>query len=210
MQKWTIITLIIVLSLITTAAFPGCAQLKKLLPGSSSSSSSSSGTTDTSRPLTSSWSMTRTGYQPPFPPAIPGFLVDQIFPKSPTWKVTFSGSQLAVTYDGRTTWFNPMGFNVKTNAITATENVDKKSCTFKGGGTISAATLPGAMAILGTLTGGMSDINIPYTDTIVITLTSATQISATINYSASGTYTGGKGSDRFSQSGSLTYTGTKK
>lgn len=207
MQKCTVITFVIALSLVITLLLPGCAQLKKLLPGSSSSSS---GTTDPSRPLTSSWGMTRTGYQPPFPQTIPGFLVDQVFPKSPTWKVTVSGSQLAITYDGRATWFNPMGFNVRTNTVTATENADKKSVTFKGGGNINAAKLPGAMSLLGTLTGGMEDINIDYTDTIVVTLTSATQVSATINYSASGTYTGGKGPDRFNYSGSLTYTGTKK
>jgi hypothetical protein len=202
-QRWFFITFLLIFSLVITALLPGCAMFKK-------SSSTSQGSTDPSEPLTSSWSMTRTGYQPPFPSTIPGFLVDQVFPKSPTWKITLSGGQLTPTYDGRATWFNPMGFGVKANAVTATENADKKSCTFKGGGTLSAATLPGALSLLGTLTGGMSDITVNYTDTIVVTMTSATQITATITYSSSGSYTGGKGKDNFNYPGSLTYTGTKK
>jgi hypothetical protein len=206
-QRWSIVTSIIVLSLVIAVILPGCNLLKK---SASTSSDSSSAQSDPSQPLTSSWSMTRTGYQPPFPPAVPGFLVDQIFPKNPVWSITVSGSQLAVTYDGKTTWFNPMGMNVKTNPVTATQNADKKSCTFKGGGNLSAAKLPGALSLLGALTGGMEDINVNYTDTIVVTLTSPTQITATITYSSSGTYTGGKGKDNFNYPGSLTYTGTKK
>ena len=174
------------------------------------SSATSSAKADPSEPLTSSWSMTRTGYQPPFPPAVPGFLVDQVFPKNPVWSISVSGSQLALAYDGRATWFNPMGMNTKTNPVTATENADKKSCTFKGGGNLSASKLPGALSLLGALTGGMEDISVNYTDTIVVTLTSPTQITATITYSSSGSYTGGKGPDKFNYPGSLTYTGTKK
>lgn len=208
MQKWTAFILILALSTVMATALPGCAQLKKMLSGPSSASSS--GTSDPSKPLVSSWAMTRTGYQPPFPQAIPGFLIDQVFPKSPTWKITVSGNQLAATYDGRATWFNPMGFSVRTSAVTASENADGKGATLKGGGNINAASLPGAMSLLKTLTGNLEDINIDYTDTIVIILTSSTQISATINYSASGTYTGGKGHEKFNYSGSLTYTGIKK
>jgi len=203
MQRWFVITLIIILSMVITTSLPGCTLLKKR-------SSTSSGTTDPSRPLTSSWSMTRVSYEPPFPQAVPGFLVDQVFPKSPTWKITLSNGQLTATYDGRATWYNPMGFSVKTNAITVNENADKKSCTLKGGGAISAAKLPGAMAILGTLTGGMEDIVINYTDTIIVSMTSSTQINATIAYTAEGSYTGGKGKDRIYHSGNLKYTGTKK
>jgi hypothetical protein len=205
MKRWSIITLIITMLLIVTTALPGCSLLKKIKPGSSTSS----GTIDPSKPITSSWSMTRVSYEPPFPQTFPGFLVDQIFPKSPTWKVTISNGTLAISYDGRPTWYNPMGFTAVVKSTKVTE-YDEKSCQFDDVGAISAAKLPGAMAILGTLTGGMEDIAIEYSDGVSIKMTSPTQIEANITYSARGTYTGGKGNDSFNYSGTLKYTGTKK
>jgi len=137
---------------------------------------------------------------------IPGFVVDQIIPKNPTWSITLSGSQIKATYDGRSTWFNPMGLAVNVKTPSISESTDKKSVEISGGGSIKTDRLPGPLALLGTV----SDLTINYTDKITVTITSQDQISAVITYSASGKYTGSKGPDSFNNSATVKYTGTRK
>lgn len=150
--------------------------------------------------------MSRVSLDPPFPTVIPGFVVDQVIPKNPTWSITLSGSQIKVTYDGRATWFNPMGLTVNVKTPSISESTDKKSVEINGGGTIQAEKLPGPLALL----GSVSNLTISYTDKITVTMTSQDNISAIITYSASGKYTGSKGSDSFNNSATVKYTGTRK
>jgi len=60
------------------------------------------------------------------------------------------------------------------------------------------------------LLGSVSNLTISYTDKITVTMTSQDNISAIITYSASGKYTGSKGSDSFNNSATVKYTGTRK
>jgi len=199
MQKW-IVAVFFILTLASLLALPsGCGFFKK-------SSGSSSNIAVATEPLTSNWKMTRVSIDSPFPAIMPGLIVDQLIPKSPTWSISLTGGQLKPTYDGRVTWFNPLGLvvNVKTPSIT--EGADKKSVTLSGGGTIQAGKLPGPLALL----GSVSNLTIDYTDTIVVTMTSQDQISAIITYSASGSYTGSKGPDSFNNAATVKYTGTRK
>jgi hypothetical protein len=201
MWKWTAGALILV-SLALVLALPS-ACLKK-------SSGSSSSVAVSSEPLTSNWSMTRQSIDPSFPSIVPGAVVDQIIPKSTTWTVSLSGSQLKITYGGRNTWFNPMGMSVNVKSPTISEGSDKRSVTISGGGTISASRLPGALALIGLAAGNISNIKVTYTDSIEVTLTGDNQISAVITYSADGSYTGSKGPDSFDNSATVRYTGTRK
>jgi len=203
MGKWIVVG-IVLLSLLWIAALPaGCAFLKKS-PGSSGTAAVSS------EPLTSSWKMTRVTIDPPFPAVMPGLIVDQVIPKSPTWTISLSGGQLKPSYDGRATWFNPLGIAVTVNPATITESPDKKSATLNGGGLIQAASLPGALSLAAAAAGGVSNLKINYTDTVTVTLISDNKISATITYSAPGTFTGSKGPDSFNNSATIKYTGTRK
>ena len=129
-----------------------------------------------------------------------------MIPKSPTWSITLSGNQLKATYDDRSTWFNPIGLAVNIKTPSMTESADKKSVTLTGGGTIQAEKLPGPLALL----GAVANLNINYTDKVVVTMVSQDQISAVITYSASGKYTGPKGTDSFNNSATVKYTGTRK
>ena len=200
MNKWIAVTIFTLLLASIVALPAGCTFFKK-----SSSSSSGSGAVS-SEPLTSSWRMSRTSIDPSFPSMIPGFVVDQIIPKNPTWSITLSGSQIKATYDGRSTWFNPMGLAVNVKTPSISESTDKKSVEISGGGSIKTDRLPGPLALLGTV----SDLTINYTDKITVTITSQDQISAVITYSASGKYTGSKGPDSFNNSATVKYTGTRK
>ncbi len=200
MNKW-MAAILLLLALVSLLALPaGCTLFKKSSSGSSDSAALSS------EPLTSSWKMSRVSIDPAFPTVIPGFVVDQVIPKSPTWSITQSGSQLKATYDGRSTWFNPMGLAVNVKTPSISESADKKSVTLDGGGTIQAEKLPGPLALL----GAASNLNINYTDKIVVTMNSQDQISAVITYSASGKYTGSKGPDSFNNGATVKYTGTRK
>ncbi len=203
MWKGTTVAIILI-SLACALALPsGCALLKK-------SSGSSSSIAVSSEPLTSNWNMTRTGINPSFPTTIPSIIVDQVIPKSTTWSISLSGSQLKLAYSGRNTWFNPMGMSLNVTNPTVSEGSDKKSVTLSGGGTIYAGKLPGALALVGVAAGNISNISIPYTDTIVITLTGQDQVSAVISYSAHGTYTSSKGPGSFTNSSTVKYTGIRK
>ncbi len=203
MWKWTTVALILVsLALILTLP-SACFFLKK-------SSGSSSSVAVSSEPLTSNWSMTRQSIDPSFPSMFPGAVVDQIIPKSTTWTVSLSGSQLKITYGGRNTWFNPLGMTANVKSPTIAEGSDKKSVTISGGGTISGSRLPGALALIGLAAGNISNIKVTYTDSIEVTLTGDNKISAVITYSADGSYTGSKGPDSFDNSATVRYTGTRK
>jgi hypothetical protein len=197
MGKLSTLRLIILALLLITAASNAC-----LSPKAAGTKSNPAVSTE---PLTGNWKMSRVSVEPSFPREVPGLMADMIIPKSPTWSVSLTGGQLNPTYDGRATWFNPLGIpvGVKTPAITASQ--DKKSATLKGGGTIQAASLPGLLALL-----GASNIKIDYTDTITVTQTSQDQVAAVITYSASGTYTGRKGPDSFNNSATVRYTGSRK
>lgn len=197
MNKLAYLTIVTVVILVTAALSGGCRFLK---PGAASSPAVSS------EPLTSSWKMSRMSIEPPLPTIIPGLVVDQIIPKSPTWAITLSDNQLKPSFDGRATWFNSLGLPVSVRTPSITESADKKSVTLSGGGTIQAEKLPGPLALI----GGVSDLSIDYTDKIEVTLTSQDQISAIITYSASGKYTGNKGPDSFNNSATVKYTGKRK
>jgi hypothetical protein len=200
-MKQYLIAATFILMLVALLALPtACMFFKK------SSSSSSDSVALSSEPLTSSWKMSRVSLEPPFPTAIPGFVVDQIIPKNTTWTIALSGNQLKPSYDGRPTWFNPMGITVNVKTPSITQSSDKKSVTLSGGGTIQADKLPGPLALL----GAMSNLTIDYTDKIVVNMTGQDQISATITYNASGKYTGSKGPDSFNNSATIKYTGTRK
>jgi len=203
MGKWIVVGIGLLLMTWMLALPAGCAFLKK-------SSGSSSAVVVSTEPLTSKWKMARVSIDPPFPTVMPGLIVDQVIPKSPTWTISLSGGQLKTSYDGRATWFNPLGIAVTVNPPTITEGPDKKSATLNGGGVIQAASLPGALSLAGAAAGGVSNLKINYTDTITVTLISQNQISATITYSAQGTFTGSKGPDSFHNSASVKYTGTRK
>ncbi len=183
--------------------YPGCQFLK-------AKSASSSNPAVSSEPLTGNWAMTRVSLQPPLPSVIPGFVVDQIFPKSTTWSIGSSGGQLNIKYGGKAIWFNSMGINVAAKPVSVLEASDKKSCTFSGGGDIHEDTLPGVLSMVGAAAGNPQNISIGYTDKVAITLTSSGQINATITYSASGTYKNNKGPGNLNNAGTLTYTGTRK
>jgi len=150
--------------------------------------------------------MSRVSIDPSFPTVIPGFVVDQVIPKNPTWSITLSGSQIKATYDGRATWFNPMGLTVNVKTPSISESTDRKSVEISGGGTIQAEKLPGPLALL----GAVSNLTINYTDKITVTMTSQDRISAVITYSASGKYTGSKGPDSFNNNATVKYNGTRK
>lgn len=183
--------------------YPGCVSFK-------ANPASSSNPAVSSEPLTGNWAMTRVSNEPPLPAMIPGFVGDQIFPKSPTWAIGTSSGQLAIKYDGKAIWFNSMGINVAPKPVSASEASDKKSCTFPGGGNIQENKLPGVLSMISAAAGNPQNISIGYTDKVVVTLTSSRQINAIITYSASGTYKDNKGPETFNYAGTLTYTGARK
>jgi len=199
MKKYLFISVFILILVALLALPTACKSIKKSTSGSSDSAANSS------EPLTSSWKMSRVSIEPAFPSIIPGLVVDQIIPTSPTWIIALSDGHLKPSYDGRPTWFNALGLSVDVNTPSIAEGADKKSVTLRGGGTIQADKLPGPLALL-----GVSNLTISYTDTIVVTITSRDQISATITYNAPGKYTGSKGPDSFNNSATVKYTGTRK
>ena len=141
---------------------------------------------------------------------IPGFVGDQIFPKTPTWSIVVSGGTLTIKYDGKAIWFNSMGINITAKPATASEAPDKKSCTFSGGGSILEDKLPGVLSAIGGAAGNLQNISIGYTDKVTVTQTSSRQITATIAYNASGTYKDNSGGGELQLRGTLTYSGTHK
>ena len=157
-------------------------------------------------PLSGDWAMTRTNIQPPLPDMVPGFVADQVFPKSPVWSIGTAGNTLSIKYDGKPIWFNSLGINVNPKPVSASESADKKSCTFNGGGAFQEQSLPGVLSMI----GNIQNISINYTDRVTVTTVSQGQINASISYSASGTYRDSHGPENFNYSGTLTYTGKHK
>jgi len=190
-----------IITTVLAVGLTGCASLKK-----SSGSSSSGGSVSSSEPLTGSWSMSRVSIEPELPSAVPDFVVDQVIPKSSTWKISSSGSQMKITYGGRSTWFNPMGIDINGKATSATEADDKKSCVFSGGGGVDIEKLPAVMSFI----GDVRDISASYTDEVSVTLTSQDRISAVITFDATGSYVSSGGSKSFSYQGTITYSGKRK
>lgn len=150
--------------------------------------------------------MSRVSIEPQPPSLVPGFVIDQVIPKTATWKMSSSGGQLKLDYGGKSTWFNSLGINVNIKPVTADESSDKKSCVFSGGGSSNMEKLPMALSFI----GSVKNISADYTDKVNITLTSQDSISAIITYSASGTYDRGQGSEDFSYQGKITYSGKRK
>ena len=202
MKKFLIIVCISLVALIYTSV--SCISLKRS-PGGSDSSAGISST----EPLTGNWDMTRVSIEPEFPSAVPGFVIDQVFPKKATWKISSTLGHLKLDY-GRSTWFNPMGLNVNVNSPTVTESSDKRSCVFSGGGSIKIDKLPGVLAFVSTIAGNIQNILINYTDKVNVSLVSQDKISATITYSASGTYNSQKGTENINYQGTITYSGVRK
>ena len=199
-NKRYFIAAVFILALISLLALPtACTLLKK------SSSGTGGSTAYVSEPLISTWKMSRISIEPPLPSAIPGFVADLIIPKNPTWSIAVSGSQVTPSYDGRATWFNPLGVSVDVRTPSITQSADKRSATLNGGGTIQAKRLPGLLALL-----PVSNLTINYSDKIEVMLNAENQVSATITYSASGKYTGSKGPDSFNNASTVKYTGTRK
>jgi hypothetical protein len=202
MKYWTLMAAFILGTVLLL--YPACSLLKTSGPASSTS------TTVSTEPLSGNWAMTRTSMQPPLPSMIPGFVGDQIFPKTPTWSIGASGGTLTIKYDGKAIWFNSMGINISAKPVSASEGADKKSCTFSGGGNIEEDRLPGVLSMVGGAAGNIQNISIGYTDKVSVTQTSPGQINAVITYNASGTYKDNKGPEIFNYSGTLTYSGTHK
>jgi hypothetical protein len=202
MKHWTLLAALILVTVLLT--YPACGLVKAPAP------SAPAGTAVSSEPLTGNWAMTRTGMQPPLPAMIPGFVGDQIFPKTPTWSIGASSGTLTIKYDNKALWFNAMGINVSVKPTSASEATDKNSCTFSGGGGIEEDRLPAVLSMVGGAAGNLQNISIGYTDKVTITQTSPGQINATITYNASGAYNDNKGAENFNYAGTLTYTGTRK
>ena len=159
MKHWTLLAASILVTVLLV--YPACSFLKAPAPASSASTAVSS------EPLTGNWTMTRTGMQPPLPTMIPGFVGDQIFPKTPTWSIGASGGTLTIKYDGKAIWFNSMGINISAKPVSASEGPDKKSCTFSGGGNIQEDKLPGVLSMIGGAAGNLQNISIGYTDKVM-------------------------------------------
>ncbi|MDD5312024.1 MAG: hypothetical protein PHO26_03180 [Dehalococcoidia bacterium] len=201
MKKSIRITAIYLIIIFVAVSLIGCASLKK-----SSGSSSSSGSVSSSEPLTGNWSMSRVSIEPELPSAVPDFIVDQVIPKSSTWKISSSGSQLKITYGGRSTWFNPMGIDINGKSTSASEGDDKKSCVFTGGGSVDIEKLPAVMSFI----GDVRNISAGYSDEVGVTLTSQDKISAVITFDATGSYVSSDASKSFSYHGTITYSGKRK
>ncbi|MBN1375459.1 MAG: hypothetical protein JXA01_04825 [Dehalococcoidia bacterium] len=196
------VTAVIMLVLVLLI-YPGCTFLKLRTPASSNPAIAS-------EPLTGNWAMTRVSIEPALPSLIPGLVVNQIFPKTSTWSIGASGGYLYIKYDGKAIWFNSLGIDVAAKPVTPAEAVDKKSCTFSGGGSINEETLPGVLSVIAAAAENPRNISIGYTDQVKITMTSNSQISASITYNVSGTYNSDKGAGNINNSATLTYTGTRK
>jgi hypothetical protein len=160
----------------------------------------------------SEWSMTRTGISPAVP--IPDIVLNQIVSDKATWKISRLNSQMKIEYDGRDTWYRPLGFDVQKKQVKVAEDAANKSVSFTGGGTINMGSLPAILSAV--FNRKMEQFTINFDDNVLIKLTSATRIAATITCRVQGKYLGDM---EFSSemkwktldwSGTFTYAGTKK
>jgi hypothetical protein len=160
----------------------------------------------------SEWSMTRTGISPAVP--IPDIVLNQIVSDKATWKISRLNSQMKIEYDGRDTWYRPLGFDVQKKQVKVAEDAANKSVSFTGGGTINMGSLPAILSAV--FNRKMEQFTINFDDNALIKLTSATRIAATITCRVQGKYLGDM---EFSSemkwktldwSGTFTYAGTKK
>jgi hypothetical protein len=160
----------------------------------------------------SEWSMTRTGISPAVP--IPDIVLNQIVSDKATWKISRLNSQMKIEYDGRDTWYRPLGFDVQKKQVKVAEDAANKSVSFTGGGTINMGSLPAILSAV--FNRKMEQFTINFDDNVLIKLTSAIRIAATITCRVQGKYLGDM---EFSSemkwktldwSGTFTYAGTKK
>jgi hypothetical protein len=161
-------------------------------------------------PLVDSWVMTRVSMEPALPAIIPAMLVDQLLPTSATWKITGTGDKLNISYDGRSTWFNPLGINIASISSSATVSADKKSCTFSEGGSTAIANLTGLMSLLSATSGEIKDISGKFVDEVGITMTSQNEINAVITCTVSGSYMTPIGKQSINYQSKVIYTGKRK
>jgi hypothetical protein len=202
-MKRPVLAWVSILVLTTLVASSSACQFLRLGGQKSSAPAASQGS------LTSTWAMTRVSNEPPLPKEFPEFITDQIFPKSPVWKVTATGNQPGIIYDGKKIWFNSLGFNVTTNTPTVTISPDSKSGEISGGGHVGAPRLPGLFGFLG-MAKGIGSVSLDYTDKVDIRLNSQDQLTATITYNASGSYGSTDGNQPLNYQGKLVYTGTRR
>ncbi|MBM3150450.1 MAG: hypothetical protein FJZ83_03035 [Chloroflexi bacterium] len=189
------IAIFAVLSLILAT---GCFTI--VMPGSSSTK------TTATDPLVGSWQMTRLSISPQVP--VPDIVINQIIAQKATWKISRTGDKLTINYGGKDTWYNTLGIPVQKKPIQVTEGADKKSCTLKGGGIIQMQGLPTLLS--SAISANVQNITVDFNDTIDLALSPDGTLSAKISVQASGKYFSGSQQKTFSQSGSVTYRGTRK
>lgn len=164
---------------------------------------------NSAEPLTGYWDMTRTDIEPESSEFSSNFILDQVIPRTAIWKITSTLGHLKLDY-GAPSWFNPPGFTVVANSPLVTESIDRRSCLFSGSGSISLDGPPGLLVILKTLTGKTPAISLTYADNIAVSLTPRENITATIMYSASGSYSIGGSADGLSYRGIASYSGIRR
>jgi hypothetical protein len=160
----------------------------------------------TTDPLTGSWQMTRLSISPQVP--LPDLVINQIIAQKATWKISRVGGKLAIDYGGKDTWYNTLGIAVQKKQVQVTEGVDKKSCTFKGGGILQMQGLPTLLS--SAISANVQNITVDFNDTVNLALSPDGTLSATISVQANGRYFSGSQQKTFSQSGTVTYRGTRK
>ena len=189
--------------IVTVAVLPlilatGCFTI--VMPGSGST------TTTTTDPLAGSWQMTRLSISPQVP--VPDLVLNQIIAQKATWKISRVGGKLTIDYGGKDTWYNTLGIAVQKKPVEVAEGSDKKSCTFKGGGIIQMQGLPTLLS--SAISANVQNITVDFNDTINLALSPDGTLSATISVQANGKYFSGSQQKTFSQSGTVTYLGTRK
>ncbi|MBM3149727.1 MAG: hypothetical protein FJ008_06920 [Chloroflexi bacterium] len=169
-----------------------------VLPGSSS--------TATGEPLAGSWQMTRLSISPQVP--LPDVVLSQVIPQKATWTISRVGGKLTIDYGGKDTWYNTLGIPVQKKQVQVTEGSDNKSCTFKGGGIIQMQGLPTLLS--SAISASVQNITVDFSDSVDLTLSPDGTLSAKISVQAGGKYFSGSEQRTFSQSGTVTYRGTRK
>ena len=160
----------------------------------------------------SEWSMTRTSVSPAVP--LPDIVLNQIVSDKATWKISRQNNQMKIEYDGRDTWYRPIGFDVQKKQVKIAEDAAKMSASFIGGCTIDMGSLPTILSAV--FNRKMEQITINFDDNVLVKLNSATKIAATITCRVQGKYLGDMESSSemkwktLDWSGTFTYAGTKK
>ena len=164
-------------------------------------------------PLVGEWQMTRLSITPALP--IPEIIINQLISDKATWKISSQGGQLTIKYDGRDTWYKSIiGLQIDKKPTIATVDPSKTSCTFTSGGSINVDKLPAILSAISQQK--MEQINVNFDDKVQIKLVSANKITATINVTTSGKYSGetefggGMKLKTLQQNITITYEGIRK